>query len=223
MCGAFGVSTVENIYDQYQLNDSFGDWTGSYNIRPGQHAPIISKNSPLKGHFAHFGFVPSWSKEAKPKIMPINAKSETVATSGFFRSAFLHTRCLVPAEFWYEWKKIETSEGITKQPYAFRLKNTKMFSFAGIYSEREDAEKKKHFTFAIITTKPNDVTGKIHNRMPVVLTKKDEQIWLEKNRDGDDWKQLLNPIESDQIEVWKVSKAVGNSRNDGPELIKEIS
>lgn len=221
MCGAFGVTRAENIVDRFNLSDPFGRWEGSYNIRPMQPAPIISKNSPLQGHLANFGFIPVWNKEAKPKLQPINAKAETVAISGFFKAAFLHTRCLVPAEFYYEWQKIQTDQGLVKQPYAFKVKEEKIFSFAGIYSEREDAEKVKHYTFAIITTKPNKVAAEVHDRMPAILHREDEEVWLDKEADAKELMHLLRPYDGELIS-WKVSKDVGNVRNDGPELIKPI-
>jgi putative SOS response-associated peptidase YedK len=91
LCGAFGVSTAEHIIDRFNLSDPFGRWGGSYNIRPMQQAPIITKNAPLIGHLATFGFIPVWSKEAKPKLQPINAKAETVAISGFFLKVHFST------------------------------------------------------------------------------------------------------------------------------------
>lgn len=221
MCGAFGVTTAENIIDRFNLGDPFGRWEGSYNIRPMQPAPIITKNSPLKGHLATFGFIPSWSKEAKPKLQPINAKAENVAISGFFKAALLHTRCLIPAEFYYEWQKVQTEPGLMKQPYAFKVKEEKIFSFAGICSEREDAEKKKHYTFAIITTKPNKVAAKVHDRMPVILHREDEEIWLDKEAAPKELMHLLRPYDGELIS-WKVSKTVGNVRNDGPTVIKPV-
>jgi putative SOS response-associated peptidase YedK len=45
---------------------------------------------------------------------PINARSETAATSGMCKDAFARRRCLVPADAFYEWKVIEGD----KQPYA---------------------------------------------------------------------------------------------------------
>jgi putative SOS response-associated peptidase YedK len=43
-----------------------------------------SKNSPLQGYLATFGFIPAWNKEAKPKLKPMNARAENVSISGFF-------------------------------------------------------------------------------------------------------------------------------------------
>jgi putative SOS response-associated peptidase YedK len=59
--------------------------------------------------------VPHWTKDAAhAKTKPINARAETVATSGMFRSAFTQRRCIVPAEAFYEWKVVEGG----KQPFA---------------------------------------------------------------------------------------------------------
>ena len=48
----------------------------------------------------------------------INAKAETIATSPAYRDAIKRRRCLVPADWFYEWKKIDAK---TKQPYAIAL------------------------------------------------------------------------------------------------------
>ncbi len=51
-----------------------------------------------------WGFVPSWAKDfQKQRPKPINARIETVATSGMFKRAFATNRCIVPAQGYYEW------------------------------------------------------------------------------------------------------------------------
>ena len=47
--------------------------------------------------------MPYFTKDLKTARKPINAGSESVATSGMFKAAFGHRRCLVPAAAYYEW------------------------------------------------------------------------------------------------------------------------
>jgi putative SOS response-associated peptidase YedK len=59
--------------------------------------------------------VPYFTKDLKQTQKPINARSETVATSGMFKAAFAKRRCLVPAPAYYEWR--DDPEG-GKTPFA---------------------------------------------------------------------------------------------------------
>jgi putative SOS response-associated peptidase YedK len=61
-----------------------------------------------------WGLVPHFTKELKTATRPINARSETVATSGMFQGALAKRRCLVPADAFYEWKALPDG----KHPYA---------------------------------------------------------------------------------------------------------
>ena len=60
---------------------------------------------------------------------PINARAETVATSGMFKSAFARRRCIVPADAFYEWKPVEGG----KQPYAIARQDGQPMAFAGLW------------------------------------------------------------------------------------------
>jgi putative SOS response-associated peptidase YedK len=57
----------------------------------------------------------------------INAKAETVAGKLAFRDAFKERRCIIPADGFYEWKKLDAK---TKQPYAIVMKDRSVFGFA---------------------------------------------------------------------------------------------
>ena len=79
-----------------------------------------------------WGFVRSWAKDAK--FCPINAVSETVAEKPMFRSAIKKRRCLVPADGFYEWKKIPKKiKG--DSPWLFQIKGGEPFAFAGIWEQ----------------------------------------------------------------------------------------
>ena len=87
----------------------------------------------------------------------INAKAETVASRALWRGPFERRRCLVPADGFYEWKRLDSK---TKQPYAFGLKDAVPFAFAGLWDAWKDPANGDWLqTFSIITTDPNEVTA----------------------------------------------------------------
>ena len=76
-----------------------------------------------------WGPVPFWSKDGEASFSTIDAKSETVATSPAFREAWRQRRCLVTADLFYEWQKVDEK---TKQPFAIAAKDDAMFAFVQI-------------------------------------------------------------------------------------------
>ncbi len=82
----------------------------------------------------------------------INAKAETITTSAAYREPMKRRRCLVPADWFYEWKKLDEK---TKQPYAIAMKDQSLFAFAGLWDSWEDKETGKTLeTYTVITTDP---------------------------------------------------------------------
>ena len=61
----------------------------------------------------------------------LNARSETVTTKPAFRDSILRKRCLIPADGFYEWRKM----GSVKQPYCFEVGEGEVFAFAGLWDE----------------------------------------------------------------------------------------
>jgi putative SOS response-associated peptidase YedK len=137
----------------------------------------------------------------------------------------------VPADAFYEWKKITVTadtrrrmkERVEKQPFCFRMKDERMFMFAGIFSVWRNNRGEEFPSFAIVTTEPNELMKPIHNRMPVILQEKDFEQWLDRdNKDTDTLKKLLVPFPSENMKAYPVAKLVNFSRNDGPELLAPI-
>lgn len=56
-----------------------------------------------------------------------NARAETVAEKHAFRTGVLRRRCLIPACGFYEW----LVSGKKKLPVHFRMRDGRLFSFAG--------------------------------------------------------------------------------------------
>lgn len=151
---------------------------------PGRSKP----GGPLR-----WGLIPFWAKDAKIAYSTINAMAETVSTKPAFREAFKSLRCLVPADGYYEWKKIDAK---TKQPYRFSLGDDSLFAFAGLWerwNDRASGETVRSFT--IITGDANQEYAHIHNRMPVILDRSDYARWLgEEHASKDELLQLLRAL-----------------------------
>lgn len=179
-------------------------------VCPGQDIGVVVTGNKGRELIAmHWGFVPSWSREGAARQL-INARAETVAQKTTFRDAFIHRRCLIPADGYYEWQKT----GERKMPYLIVCPGIDIFAFAGIWNPWSDS-----FSCAILTTQ----TGKlaIHERMPLILTGSREYAgWLD---GGDDPSpsDLLRPYSGNMV-AYRVSSEVNSSRADHAGLIAGI-
>jgi putative SOS response-associated peptidase YedK len=78
-------------------------------------------------------------------------------------------------------------------------------------------------TCTICTIDPNDMMGELHNRMPVILPLSAIDLWLDPRiTDAKKVKPLLLQYPGEEMQSWEVSKAVGNVKNQGPELMEPI-
>ena len=194
-----------------------------HNGAPSLIYPIIVRDAQsVRGAFteARWGLVPSWVKEAKPKVQPAQARSETIQTNGMFRSAYRSRRCLVPVDGYFEWLSNKSTK--LKQPYALAMSDGKPFCLAGIWETRPDPNARtgtENKTFAIVTCTPNDLVAAIHDRMPVIVHEKDYARWLSEDPDPAD---LMVPFPSELMKIWPVSTRVNNVRNQDADLLEPI-
>ena len=229
MCGRYGLlADTQAIAEAFnaelgEVTDAF-EARPSYNIAPQTFQPVIRLNEETGKReliMMRWGLVPFWSKDAQISYNTINAKAETVATSPAFREAWKRRRLLVPAGWFYEWQK---SDAKTKQPYAISLKDGSLFAFAGLWDKWTDkATGQPLVTFTIITTAPNELLEPIHNRMPVILAPENYERWMAPAEPSHLPVDLLRPYPAEEMKAWKVSAAVGNVRNNRPELIEPIT
>jgi putative SOS response-associated peptidase YedK len=169
----------------------------------------------------HWGLVPFWAKDTKMAFNTINAKAETITTSPTYREPMKRRRCLVPADFFFEWKKLDAK---TKQPYAIAMKDAELFAFAGLWDSWKDRVTGKALeTFTVITTAPNELMEPIHNRMPVILHRQDYARWLKPGDPANLPVDLLRPYPAEEMKAWPVGNDVGNVRNNRPELIEPLN
>jgi putative SOS response-associated peptidase YedK len=217
MCGRYTFT-----FDAKSLAEAFGmvppgfDIVKGYNIAPGQHIVIVR---PEKGKraadLALWGLIPGWVKDPSTAHSPINARAETITEKATFRSAFKKKRCIVPASGFYEWK----AEGKAKQPFYIHPTDGDLFAFAGLMEDRKGPVGEVLVSTCIITTEPNALMAGIHNRMPVILPKDSWGLWLDPASEVGEVQPLLIPYPDELMAAHPVGSAVGNVRNQGPELI----
>ena len=109
--------------------------------------------------------LPHFTKDPKAALKPINARAETVTSSGMFQGAFAARRCIVPADLFYEW---QLPDGL-KQPMAVARADAAPLAFGALWEGWRSPDDEVIRSFAIVTTSANREMAGIHNRMPLVL------------------------------------------------------
>ena len=188
----------------------------TWNLAPTDDAPVVrlAANGDRHLDLLKWGLVPYFTKDLKQARKPINARSETVATSGLFKAAFAKRRCLVPATAYYEWR----DDPGGKTPFAVARVDGDPVAFGGIWEDWSSPQGEKLHTFSTITTDANWQLVAIQDRMPVIIEKVDWPVWL--GEAEGDVAALMRPAPEDALRVWPVDKRVGNVKNNGPELLE---
>lgn len=76
----------------------------------------------------------------------------------------------------------------------------------------------------IITTDANAATRPVHDRMPVILREEDYARWLgEEAADAEALTALLRPYPGKAMELYPVTKEVGNPRFNSPESMVPVA
>ena len=190
MCGRFTQTKSRK-----EVLESLGDielpplFHGRYNIAPSQKVAIIRASHPQRVHECIWGFT-----NPKSSAPIINARSETVTERPMFKNLISSSRCLIPADGFYEWKG--------KQPYYFQLHRKQLFAFAGLWNRDR----------CVIMTRAADQNMQgIHHRMPMILP-------------ADRWKSYLSNSELipdvPTLTARPVSRRVNKVIHDDPSCIR---
>ena len=157
------------------------------------------------------GLIPAWAPEPRIAYSTINARAETAADKPAYRQAFRRRRCLIPADGFYEWRKL----GNRKQPYSIAPADGNPFAFAGLW-ERWERDGQVLESGTILVTQANALIAALHDRMPVILDPADEARWLDPAvTDPAALRPLLVPCPPERLRLWPVSPAVNASRPRG--------
>jgi putative SOS response-associated peptidase YedK len=219
MCGRYTL--FHPIGKLFDLPDS-PDLPPRYNIAPTQEVPVVIASPGGTGRqlkMMHWGFIPPWATDRDLGARLINGRAETVAEKPTFRAAFRRQRCLIPADGFYEWQKLEAGG---KQPFHIRLASGEVFAFAGLWGPWQDPAGGVVESFTILTTTANVLVQDIHDRMPVILPPEHYAYWLDPaSKDLDRLAALLRPYPAAGMVCHPVSPAVNDPKHDAPDNIAE--
>lgn len=238
MCGRYTSkkNPVDIAEEFHAANLVPDDRRPDFNVAPTREVPVVRARKPAEpaadGGDAgkqdgeqrelvqmKWGLVPFWAKDPKTGGRMFNARVETVSAKPAFRSAVKRRRCIVPADGYYEWKKLD---GGKKQPYYLTPQDGSSLALAGlweIWGEGDD----RLTTFTILTTAAAGHLEEIHDRMPFMLPPQAWQQWLDPSTE--DVKALLEHPDlarADSLELRPVGADVGNVANNRPDLIDPV-
>lgn len=227
MCGRFVSSTAPDQLAAYFGADQVSETLlePSYNVAPTNDVyTVVERDGARILSHARWGLVPFWAKDTKIGNKMINARSETIATKNAFRKPFQRQRCIIPADGFYEWVKLEGHE--KKTPMHIRRVDGAPFAFGGIWDTWRDPENPdadRLVSCTILTGTPNAKIAKIHDRMPIMLPPGSWDRWLDPElRDPEELEQFLVPAPAELMTFHPVSTEVNNPRTRGEHLIEPV-
>ena len=220
MCGRYvRRSDKQRIAEHFHVyGPSVPDFGPSWNVAPQTFQPVVRLNRDTREReivMMRWGLIPFWAKDPKIAYKTINARVETVDTAPSYREAFKKRRCLIPADSFYEWKKVPGG----KIPFSIGMKDDAPFVFAGLWEGWKDPTTDEWLrTCTIITGEPNEFVREIHTRMPVILPEEHHDAWLS----GGAGKEILVPFPANRMKAWPIDARVNSPENNDPEIIVPI-
>ena len=208
MCGRYKITKpVTKSIDLVKTNIKVEN-TDNYNAHPTQKLPVIKSYTNGKAlELCEWGLVPTWSKKLDKFSPLINARKETLMEKVTFKNLIQISRCLVPADGYYEWKR----EDKIKVPYYFTKEDDELMFFAAIHQNNQ---------FCIITREATESVSQIHHREPLILNQNQINNYLNVRKDAI---EVLNTIKPPNLKFHEISKDVNNPINNNLSLINKLN
>lgn len=211
MCNLYSNTTAPEAMRRLFAVTAAGDHLGNAEpqpaIFPKGDAAIVRKD-PDGGRrldYSHWGFVmPQVSSRTGLPIQPKainNARDDKLRASPFWRDAFRHRRCLIPASSFSEARGRNPATHVW---FGIRGEAPRPpFALAGIwqvYDGPYGAERRSLLVSSMITTTPNPLVAQVHpDRMPAILRPEDYATWLE--GDPDEAFALIEPYPAEEMVI----------------------
>jgi putative SOS response-associated peptidase YedK len=221
VCGRYATTrSAADLAALFEAVDTTGGLAARYNLAPTDPAPLVRVSRRHGGRAlseGRWGLLPPWVRDRRAGARMINARAETVATSRAYGPVFATRRALVPADGWYEWRR---ADGL-RQAYFMTPRDGSVLALAGLWRRWGE---EGLLTFCVLTTAAAGDLAAVHDRMPLLLAPPEWDRWLNGDPAGEA-AALLRPPEAAllaRLEIRPVGPAVGNVRNDRPDLVTRI-
>ncbi len=225
MCGRFTLTPaiaelIESLFGWLPDEGFRAEYAPRWNVAPMQpHWVVLPEREERVVQRATWGLVNPWEADRRAGAQFINARAETLEQRRTYAEPFRRSRCLVPADGFFEW----TGDRRTRRPFWFHRPDGEPFAFAGLAATaRLPGEVTPTTTFTIVTTEANALAGRIHDRMPVILQGEAEMVaWLHEGESPERLRSLLRPADDRFLVARPVSSRVNAVANDDPGCIEE--
>ncbi len=215
MCGRYTLKET----NPEKFTGKYGPFQGlekpRYNRAPGQAHPVIIDRGNRHIWTSMQWGISRYQKNPGKKFFPINARSETVTKKEIFSDSILQRRCLIPADGWFEWQRVESQ----KYPFYHQLLKPETFAIGGIWV---DTGQDESFAFSVLTRSASPEILHIHHRAPLIIPSELWTSWMLHDMDESKLQEILQ-VKQPKIDTFQVSSKVNSSRNEGPELLLPTS
>ena len=174
MCGRYGRRSDKQKIAEAFHSKAYVDELSLVpddDISPGTIQPVVRMDSEDERiiDLMYWGF-------KLPTRFVFNARSDSLLKNGLWKASFEERRCIVPADSFFEWKRIHKRDN---PKYEITVPGREPFGMAGIWSIwRTPKDGTAMPTVAIITTEPNERMAEIHTRQPAILQPREYEEWL---------------------------------------------
>lgn len=217
MCGRYVLAEhADLLYADFGAQTEQASFTfhPNFNVAPTTLVPVVIGAESAGGLptreiiLVRWGIVPRWAT-GKTTLL-VNARGESVAEKATFKRAFAHSRCIIPASGYYEWKRPE------KDPYYIRRADTSPLAMAGLISECE-IEGVNQWACVIITLPAALNIKFVHDRMPATIPRSLWDVWLDRTVGSGEARTMLSG--DTELHASPVSRRVNSIRNNDPSLL----
>lgn len=218
MCGRFTLAAPgEELVEAFAVPPLEVLPEPRFNLAPGQEALVVGEDRRGRrmGRL-RWGLVPPWVES--PSRAFANARGESAERTPSFRDAFLHRRCLVPADGFYEWRRDPSG----RTPFLFRPASGGLVALAGIWERWRGEGGAMTSGFALLTVAAGIDVAPVHDRMPLLVPPAAWAAWLAADTPLEAIRELVRPAAEGTLVRHEVSRRVNRTSEDDAGLIEPV-